>query len=109
MASDALQVIEDYKIQLLIVTDENSKLSWCVTYSRPNRGWNKMKNETRKEQKIRYKRARSRTKAVEQDLTSFYHTTVITQEEKLMKLIAEGRVKVNGKVVTNLATKVSSK
>ena len=26
LASDALQVIEDYKIQLLIVTDENSKL-----------------------------------------------------------------------------------
>src|SRR5574344_434121 len=70
-----------------------------ITYSRPNRGRYKMKNETRKEQKKDTKKPEVRTRAVEElRLNKFISHNSNYSRREADALIAEGKVKVSDKV-----------
>ena len=66
-----------------------------------------MKNETRKEQKKDTKKPEVRTRAVEElRLNKFISHNSNYSRREADALIAEGKVKVNNRVITDLATKV---
>lgn len=66
-----------------------------------------MKNETRKEQKKDIKKPEVRTRAVEElRLNKFISHNSSFSRREADALIAEGKVKVNNRVITDLATKV---